>query len=171
MEILLNQEGDSVETSSIVDVEAEKVLKDSLGNEYGRADIIIEYLFNNTQKGILFIEAKVDASEGESQLERYEAYLMSRKDSFNKISRVFLTPEARGTETNLDDWINITFIDILSCIEKSMCHVENKTERSYLALFGASILKDILGIQYPCHDDQYKKYQLLGYLLNKEEEL
>jgi hypothetical protein len=164
---VIETSGESLENSSAVveSVYAEKPIYDHTGKDQGRADIMVEFRFADQKKGLLFIEAKVDAGEGFEQLERYETYLAGIEDRFDLVLKVFLTSSKCQSKTNKEEWINLTFIDVLGCLEKVLLKIPDSMEKHYLAFFGSSILKDILGIGKVSDADQYAKYKIYTYLI------
>jgi hypothetical protein len=83
---------------------------------YGRVDIVIDDLLD---RRIILIENKVDASEGEEQIARYQGWLKSKpQPTHGQHFLVFLTPEGREPQTGnpadvlcvsyrqLGDWVS-----------------------------------------------------------------
>lgn len=161
---------DSKEEIEIRNLSVEKVFTEMIllgkkSESLGRADIIVELKLSNGEKVLLFIEAKVDAHEGFNQLERYEKYISTIDHNFDFVLKVFLSPKVA---TDRIDWISLTLLDLLECIEEILPNIENQMEKTYLAFFGASILRDVIGITNISNTDQYSKYKIFKYLRSTE---
>lgn len=167
MKRVLKDSKEEIETNKIVieRVFTEKVLNGKRMESLGRADIIAELKFVTGQRGLLFIEAKVDAHEGPTQLERYEKYISTIDHDFDFVFKIFLSPK---NATDRKEWINLTLMDLLECIEEILPKIDNQMENAYLAFFGASILKDVIGITNISNTDQYSKYKIYKYLKSTE---
>ena len=79
----------------------------AIGDE-GRLDLLIE---NSLQKYAVVVENKVDASEGDAQLDRYADWVNERRRGY-EASLVFLTPSGRAPISALrssDRWIRLSY--------------------------------------------------------------
>lgn len=121
-----------------VTVESEKMLSES-----DRIDIWIEILTEDEKGIILAIEAKVNALEGENQLERYRKEIRRRWENHHR-SLVFMTPEGREGDSL---WISFSYKKLIPIIDELVRESDETHGRIYLSWFAASILRDIMGIK------------------------
>jgi hypothetical protein len=153
-------------------VEAERFYKNSAEEDAGRTDVWLEGLWGDTQggkPGLIVIEAKIDACEGEEQLRRYDTeirrWLGGRRIETDSVCRIFLTADGRKART-AEDWEALSF----SKLAKAFCDAANslrtKPGYHYLCLYIASVLKEILHLPIGKSDAERDcgRYKLLGFL-------
>jgi hypothetical protein len=97
---------------------------------------------------MLVIEAKIDASEGDRQLEHYDEWIAGNHDDRRPI-RVFMTPEGRPPEAQPSDWIPFSFLDLVRVFRQPYVRLRDKPGFHFLRFFLTGILKDILRWEIP----------------------
>jgi hypothetical protein len=154
-------------------VAAERFYRISEGEDAGRTDVWIEGRWGKSRgggRGLVVIEAKIDALEGEGQLARYNSEIAKwreeqRVDEGN-VCRVFLTP-AKGREASTGKhWKALSFSKLARAFCDAADSLRNKPGHHYLRFYVAGVLKDILGLptgQSPAHRHP-GRYALLKFL-------
>jgi hypothetical protein len=123
------------------------------GNEYlGRLDVFGTgtWVASNgaSTNWLLAIEAKIDASEGDKQLENYDKWL----DAYcadQQVFRVFLTPEGRHPEAEVSGWHPLSFLDLVRVFRKPFEVLRDRTGFYFLRYYLTGILKDICRWRIP----------------------
>ncbi len=111
----------------------------------GRLDVIVQGDFrraSDKQRWLLLIEAKIDANEGEQQLRTYDKWAGKHANG-RDVYRVFLTPDGRSSETAIETWTPLTFLQ-LACIFRTV--LKQQQERPgyhFLRFYICGVLKDI----------------------------
>jgi hypothetical protein len=72
---------------------------------------------------LLAIEAKIDAREGENQLERYDEWIDAHSGN-RSIFRVFLTPDRRQGEAT--SWTPMSFLDLVRVFREPYLQLRGK---------------------------------------------
>src|SRR5205807_462089 len=81
----------------------------------GRLDLLAEGQSNyagTLVSWVLAIEAKIDAFEGESQLDKYDHWL-DRYAGDRQLLRIFLTAEGRSPENSTNKWRPLSFLELV----------------------------------------------------------
>ena len=153
-------------------VEAERFYSISAGEDAGRTDVWVEGSWTErtvTKPGLIVVEAKIDACEGEEQLGRYDTEIRRRREDraieTDSVCRVFLTPEGRNAAT-AEDWEALSFSNLAKAFWDAASSLSTKPGYHYLRFYIASVLRDILhlpigesGAERDC-----SRYKLLGFL-------
>ena len=101
---------------------------------------------------LLAIEAKIDASEGDGQLEHYDQWIIRNKDGRQPI-RVFLTKEGRKPDVEPqvfpEPWIPLSFQDVVGIFRELSPRLRGKPGFEFLRFYLTGILKDIYRWEIP----------------------
>lgn len=154
--------GEEFAPSKVINVHSEKAVLMSQKENRGRIDIELSFETALKQKCLIVIEAKVDADEGERQLERYEKYVLSQSKNYHSIFPVYLTPDSIKNKKAKTKWKFISYEVILTALEQTITDSPDSMERNYLTLFAANILKDILGLDLNGKNATYNKFKILS---------
>jgi PD-(D/E)XK nuclease superfamily len=146
---------------SISCVDAERFYRNSDENDCGRTDIWIEGKWNGRKQWLTVIEAKVDASEGERQLDRYDKQIKPRRDSGWEIQKIFLTPKGIQPQGENDHWKTLSFGNLARAFLTRVSELRDKPGYDVFRLYVAGIFRDILGLRQ-------NPYSLLAFLKNAE---
>jgi hypothetical protein len=126
------------------------------GGEYlGRIDVFGTGTWTTSrgtpQKWLLAIEAKIDAAEGDQQLEKYDEWIDAHRGD-RAAYRVFLTPEGRRPEAA--DWIPMSFLDLVRVFRKPYLQLRERPGFHFLRFYLTSVLKDICRWKIPLGDTE-----------------
>lgn len=116
----------------------------------GRLDVVMEGTWENGPRNawVLVIEAKVDAGEGEDQLQRYEEWLRTNGRCREPL-RVFLTTDGRLPKSNADDWECLSFLELVRIFRVAYSGLRQAPGFHFLRFYLAGVLQDIC--QLPCN--------------------
>jgi PD-(D/E)XK nuclease superfamily len=94
-------------------VEAERIYRNSLMDDSGRTDIWIEGSYgkrSNSEPWLVVIEAKIGASEGDRQLDRYNVEIKKWRAKYrsDNVHQIFLSPEGKEA-TSGKGWQSVSF--------------------------------------------------------------
>lgn len=135
------------------------------GDKAGRIDIYAEGHWIKTDgqhsPWLLMLEAKVDAWEGDSQLERYE---VSLKQSGREPVRVFLTPAGRQAETASNEWTVLSFQELAEAFRGVMDKLQDEPGYHFLRFYLAGVLKDVCSWPIPIKAECDDPYSVLSYM-------
>jgi hypothetical protein len=115
--------------------------------EKGRLDVLAEGEWACAGEHVswmLVIEAKVDAWEGDGQLEKYDEWLLAHAAG-RVIYRVFLTPEGRPPEGGGDEWTALSFPHLVQIFRKAYPKLKTAPGFHFLRFYLAGVLQDICG--------------------------
>jgi hypothetical protein len=113
----------------------------------------------------LVLEAKIDASEGEDQLCRYEDWLDTVALGENQeLLRVFLTASGKHTETARQDWFLLSFEELVATFRTVCDDLRNAPGYQYLRFYLAGVLRDVCHWPIPIRLDCDDPYAVLTYL-------
>lgn len=108
---------------------------------FGRMDIVITCQENNW---IVVIENKIDAGEGEQQLERYSNWLKEQKYKLKKL--IFLTPTGHESVTAIkDSYRQFSYLELAEIFEPSLNTITANVVRVVLEQYIIN-LKTIAGV-------------------------
>lgn len=102
----------------------------------GRLDILAEGEWDNGETPVhwlLAIEAKIDASEGEGQLAKYDRRLTKRARG-RQLLRVFLTADARLPEDGGEEWKALSFLKLMQILRKPYASLRGAAGFEFLRL-------------------------------------
>jgi hypothetical protein len=146
-----------------------EVLIDGVGDK-GRLDVLAEGTWEKGKPGdwVLVIEAKIDAGEGEDQLQKYEKWLPSRAAS-HEVFRVFLTPDGRQPETGAEDWEPMAFLELVRIFRGIYGELRNRPGFHFLRFYLAGVLQDVCGFPRNVTGETPDPYAILSYLQTIDE--
>lgn len=144
-------------------VESEYPIDDS--NARGRLDVLAEGAWEDGEQGgwVLVIEAKVDAREGEDQLQKYEGWLRSIATG-RDVFRVFLTPNGRPPETGTEEWESFSFLKLVQIFRAVYSDLRETPGFHFLRFYLAGVLQDICGFPRDVRDGTADPYAIASYL-------
>jgi hypothetical protein len=144
-------------------VESE-VSVDGFGDK-GRLDVLAEGAWAGGERGdwVLVIEAKVDASEGEDQLLKYEAWLQANAAG-RDVFRVFLTPDGRPSETGDEDWEPLSYLELVRIFRAVYDGLRHAPGFQFLRFYLAGVLQDVCRWPRNVGDDAADPYAVASYL-------
>lgn len=142
-------------------VEAERLYKQVDGEDTGRTDIWIEGFWEN-QPWVLVIEAKIDSSESDHQLDRYNKEIRAEREK--QIDCLFLTPDGREAESGEQKWNALSFSALARVFCEATDKLATKPGYHFLRFYLAGILKDVLGLPVGDASRDYNQYKLLRFL-------
>lgn len=146
-----------------VRVEAEYCCTGLGGSELGRLDVMAEGRWEDGTGWLLVIEGKVDAWEGEEQLDRYEEWMDFYARDRQQI-RVFLSPDGRPASTGEDEWRPLSFAELAEMLRTAAAGEEKKPGYHFLRYYLAGVLRDICGWPIPITPGCADPYSVLQYL-------
>lgn len=112
---------------------------------------------------VLVIEAKIDHTESEGQLAKYDSWLAAHYREVTVI-RVFLTVDGRRAETGDTKWQPLSFLELVNVFRPVLPQFAQTAGLPYLRYYLAGVLRDVC--QCPLHvtADCTDPYTLLKYL-------
>lgn len=178
----------------------DKITKDSLKSENGRIDIYLE-LKSTDEQGyskiwLAVIEAKVEHTETDEQLKKYDFFIdyrreeivkeLEEKDTENEtqnehkaevteVDKLFITKrgDKATTARNNDEWMSLNYMDIVQALWLTARKTAYKQPEglNFLRYYFAGMLQDILGysIDEPSslNDDTIESF-IKACLINEE---
>jgi hypothetical protein len=155
--------------------EAERFYHITAKEDTGRTDVWIEGRWGKSRsgsRGLIVIEAKVDASEGKDQLDRYDLEITKAREEKQvegeNVRRIFLTADGREPTTG-KHWKALSFSRLARAFCEAARSLRKKPGHHYLRFYAAGILKDILHLPTGACDAgrDCNRYRLLGFLEKK----
>lgn len=122
--------GDHSSGISAVDIDIINADKLEVRREWRNIDIL---LIDWEQENVIAFENKIDASEGEGQLERYSKELANSFQEFNSL-KVYLTPDGGLPNPSADDWIPYSYEHIEAILRKVVKLKESVISEEVLSL-------------------------------------
>ncbi len=154
----------------VEEVDAERFYRNSDEEDAGRTDIWIELSWRkgtNRKRWLVVIEAKVDASEGNEQLDRYgkeiKKWLAEHKGTGHEVYQIFLTREGDEATTG-KRWKPLSFSNLVRVFCDTANSLTAKPGYHFLRFYLAGVLKDILDLPIGQGNGQQNQYKLLGFL-------
>lgn len=131
----------------------------------GRLDVLAQGTWEDGERAgwVLVIEAKVDAWEGEDQLQKYEEWLRSNAGR-REVFRVFLTPEGRPSEPGVEEWESISFLELVRIFRAVYSGLRETPGFHFLRFYLAGVLQDICGLPRDVTDGSADPYAIASYL-------
>lgn len=119
----------------------------------GRLDVLAEGKWANSKRSdwVLVIEAKVDAGEGEDQIQKYDAWLKSNAAG-REVFRVFLTPDGRppeptpdrrAPETGAEKWEPLSYLGLVRTFREVYGGLRHTPGFHFLRFYLAGVLQDV----------------------------
>lgn len=152
--------------SKAIQIEGIPKVEGELSMPSGRLDIFAE---GNCLSGteavpfVLAIEAKIDAREGEKQLDKYDLWIEGRQEVNGCILRVFLTPDRLKPETS-NKWSPMSFEDLSAILWSASDRLKQTPGYHFLRYYLAGVLRDICGWPRQISADCRDPYAVLDYL-------
>jgi hypothetical protein len=128
----------------------------------GRLDMLAEGAWEDGERWVLVIEAKVDAWEGERQLEKYDKWLGTHAAPCKY--RVFLTPYGRLPETGAEEWELLSYLELVRIFRAVYGGLRYAPGFHFLRFYLAGVLQDICGLPRNVGDDAADPYAVASYL-------
>ena len=131
----------------------------------GRLDVRAEGAWEDVaRKGwVLVIEAKVDAWEGEDQLQMYDAWLQSNAAE-GEVFRVFLTPDGRAPETSAKEWQVLSYLELVRIFRAVYNELRHAQGFHFLRFYLAGVLQDVCGLPRNIQENAADPYAVASYL-------
>lgn len=131
----------------------------------GRLDIMMEgeSAASAPRGWLLVIEAKVDAAEGEDQLQRYDAWIRSRAAGRDHL-KLFLTTDGRQPESAGDTWQCLSFFELVGIFREAYTELRNAPGFHFLRFYLAGVLQDVCGVTANVGSDIDDPYAAAAYL-------
>jgi hypothetical protein len=122
------------------------------GKELGRIDVYGTGSWT-TSTGVqanwlLAIEAKIDAGEGDKQLQRYDEWINAHRGN-REVFRVFLTPDGRPPEADIPHWTRLSFHQLACVFRKPYLQLRDRPGFHFLRFYLTGVLRDICGWNIP----------------------
>jgi hypothetical protein len=132
----------------------------------GRLDVLAEGSWEDRERGswVLVIEAKVDAWEGEEQLQKYETWLRSTNAAGREMFRVFLTPDGRAPETGIEEWESLSYLELVRIFRAVYGGLRHKPGFHFLRFYLAGVLQDVCHWPRNVAEDAADPYAVASYL-------
>jgi hypothetical protein len=150
-------------------VVSEHPLDGSMGQ--GRLDVLAEGAWESMGERVrwtLLIEAKVDAWEGDGQLDKYDEWLDAH--AVNRTTyRVFLTPDGRASETGGEEWESFSFLELVRIFRGVYGHLRQAPGFHFLRFYLAGVLQDICRLPRNVGVDAADPYAVASYLKSVHE--
>ncbi|MBN9121275.1 MAG: PD-(D/E)XK nuclease family protein [Planctomycetes bacterium] len=155
--------GRGPEGISVSRVESEYPIQVAGGK--GRLDVLAEgeWGAGTRLSWALVIEAKVDAGEGDAQLQKYETWLEPHAGG-REVFRVFLTPAGAEPETGAEDWEPLSFLELVRCFRSVYGRLRSAPGFHFLRFYLAGVLQDVCGWPFATGADAADPYALAAYL-------
>jgi hypothetical protein len=147
-------------------VSAEWYYWNSQDEDAGRTDIWIEGFWEDTAYGkpwLLVVEAKIDSSEADHQLDRYDKEIEANYSDY-EVHRVFLTPEGRKPEGGLAEWKKLSFSQLVVGLWSNAGSLAAKPGYHFLQYYLAGVLKDVLHLPIGRYNGKQNQYKLREFL-------
>ncbi len=134
-------------------------------NALGRLDVLVEGTWHDEKrKGwMLAIEAKVDAQEGDGQLEKYDRWIDSHAAG-REILRVFLTIDGRAPDSGGEEWELLSFLELVRIFRSAYNELVNEPGFHYLRFYLAGVLQDVCGWPRTNWLESADQYAIASYL-------
>lgn len=132
----------------------------------GRLDVLAEGEWESKGERVrwtLVIEAKVDAWEGEGQLNKYEEWFRSHAADREKY-RVFLTPDGRAPETGAEEWESLSFLELVRIFRAVYGGLRHAPGFHFLRFYLAGVVQDVCGLPLNVGEDAADPYAVASYL-------
>jgi hypothetical protein len=143
-----------------------KISKEHHISTVGRLDILAEGEWDNGNTSVpwlLAIEAKIDANEGENQLQKYDSWLATYARG-RQLLRIFLTADGRLPEDGGEEWKALSFLNLVQILRKPYSSLRGTVGFEFLRLYLAGVLQDICRFP-PIHaENTSDPYSLISYL-------
>lgn len=155
----------------VLKVNAERFYRNSVEEDAGRNDIWVEGYWRQlriAKPWLVVIEAKIDMSEDDEQLERYDRAIhiwqTEHDESTCDIHRVFLTPEGTQPKCGGGRWIALSFSTLARVFCRAATSLTTKPGHDFLRCYLAGIMKDVLDLPIGHSDGHQNRYKLLGFV-------
>jgi len=145
-------------------VVSEYPLEGSAGS--GRLDVLAEGEWESMGERIcwtLVIEAKVDAWEGEAQLDKYDEWLRSHAAD-RQPYRIFLTPSGRTPDTGSEEWQPLDYLELVQIFRAVYGGLRHAPGFHFLRFYLAGILQDICHLPRNLAEDAADPHAVASYL-------
>jgi hypothetical protein len=132
----------------------------------GRCDVVAQGQLERRGRRSLWtlvIEAKVDAWEGEVQLDKYDGWLRAHAAD-GEIYRVFITPDGRNPDTGGDKWMSLSFLDLAQAFRSVYDELRLDPGFHFLRFYLAGVLQDICEWPRNVKDERADPYAIASYL-------
>ena len=167
LEALLSHLGFGVGTVHAGRVESEVPIRTGHHTgEGGRLDIFAEgrLIFPADDcTWTLVIEGKIDASEGEDQLARYDEWIERRTPADHTL-RVFLTADGREAQTSSEGWQSLSFLELATVFRRTTAGLSDRPGYHFLRYYLTGVLRDVCGVPVPVSADCESPYAAVDYL-------
>jgi hypothetical protein len=117
---------------------------------------------------MLVIEAKIDAGEGEEQLDKYDEWIASHAAG-RETYRVFLTPDGLLPEGRSEEWTALSFRKLVQIFRDVYPELRNAAGFHFLRFYLAGVLQDICGFPRNVTPDAPDPYAVASYLKSVHE--
>jgi hypothetical protein len=138
----------------------------SLEGVEGRLDVLAEGKWERpgeTVPWVLVIEAKIDAAEGEGQLDKYDKWLEVHSKG-KETYRVFLTIDGRSSDSGCDEWRSLSFRHLVQIFRSVYSSLQTAPGFHFLRYYLAGVLQDICGFPSNVEKDAIDPYVVASYL-------
>jgi hypothetical protein len=113
-------------------------------------------------KWALVLEAKIDAGEGEDQLDRYDDWL-KRQVSAEPL-RIFLTPDGRQPNSGGPGWRTLSFLDLVRIFRAASAPLQDAPGAAFLRFYLSGVLQDVCHWSLPLEANCFDPYSALRLL-------
>lgn len=145
-------------------VASEYLLEGSAGA--GRLDVLAEgdwECMGERVRWLLVIEAKIDAWEGEGQLDKYDEWL-HKHAAGREVYRVFLTPDGRMPEGGCEEWESLSFLELVQTFRTVYDRLRTTPGFHFLRYYLAGVLQDVCLCPRNLADSAADPYVIASYL-------
>ena len=131
----------------------------------GRLDVVAEGTWEGAEGGgwLLVIEAKVGATEGEGQLDKYDKWIEFNAGG-RKPYRIFLTPQGRKPEGGCEEWTALSFLELVKTFRKVYADLVHSPGFHFLRFYLAGVLHDVCHLPRKVGEDAADPYAAASYL-------
>lgn len=132
----------------------------------GRLDVLAEGEWESMGehvRWVMVIEAKIDAWEGEGQLDKYDEWLDAHAAG-RATYRVFLTPDGRPPDSGCDEWKTLSFRKLVQIFRTVYGKLRQAPGFHFLRFYLAGVLQDICGFPRNVGEDAADPYAVASYL-------
>ncbi len=152
-------------------VDAEWFYRDSQNDDSGRMDIRIEAgpkKGSPAKRRLIVIEAKVDSSESDHQLDRYNREISQSGTPWDRVERIFLTTDRRDATTGRNEWNSLSFSELAKAFWETRARLRRELGFEYLRLYIAGVLADIQRLPLVSHAQSENPFPLLRFFMGRQ---
>ena len=145
-----------------------------LFSKYGSIDLLIDFK-DKDDKVVICIENKIDTTDFDDQLNRYENYINEKFKDYNVKVFVYLTPGgSKPKDINKHEtWHCYSYKEIIKHLEDIQKAINDSTIKTYISAYLSTLNLEIMGIQGDAKELAnaiYKEhYEIIDFVVNNRD--